>query len=66
MVPKSARKSPARKSKGKKAGKAARRRRRLFTFGWFVKWSLVAFIWGSVFAGFVLAWYAYDLPESDR
>ncbi len=63
MVSKPARKSSARKSKGKEAGKAARRRRRLFSFGWFIKWSLVAFIWASVFAGAVLAWYAYDLPE---
>ncbi|MCH7544492.1 MAG: hypothetical protein IIB65_12740, partial [Proteobacteria bacterium] len=63
MVSKPARKSPAGKSKGKKAGKSARRRRRLFSFGWFIKWSLVAFIWSSVFAGAVLAWYAYDLPE---
>ncbi len=64
MVSKPARKSSNRKSTGKKAGKSARRRRRrLFTFGWFIKWSSVVFIWSSVFAGAVLAWYAYDLPE---
>ncbi len=56
---------PRRKGASKRGphgrGRAGRRRRSLA--GWLVKWTLVALIWSGVFAGALVAWYAYDLPE---
>ncbi len=31
-----------------------------------IHWGLVALVWGVIAAGFVAAWYAYDLPDVDK
>ena len=59
--PSGPRRKGASKRGRRRRGRAGRRRRSLA--GWLVKWTLVALIWSGVFAGALLAWYAYDLPE---
>ena len=59
--PSGRRRQGASKRSRRRRGKAGRRRRSVV--GWLVKWTLVGLIWAGVFAGAVIAWYAYDLPE---
>jgi len=57
------RKKPApRKSARPRAAKKPKARRRPIL--WLVKWSLVAAIWGGVALAVVVAWAAWDLPDT--
>ena len=51
------------KKRGKKSTKAKPRRRWL---GRALRFMATAFVWAVIASGFVLAWYAYDLPDVDQ
>ncbi len=53
-----------RRARGTK--RATRRARRGKWLGPAAKWAATAGVWGIVFLGAVVAWYAYDLPEVDK
>lgn len=49
--------------KQKKAGGGPRRGGGKSLGAWILKIAILAVIWGSVAVGFLVAWYAYDLPD---
>ena len=55
------------KPKPKRANKKPARAKKSRTpFLWLLKWGLVVAIWGVVAGGVVVAWFAWDLPSTDR
>ncbi len=59
-----ARKKHSRHSKSGRIALAAGWLARFLRVG--IHWGLVVLVWGVIATGFVVAWYAYDLPDVDK
>ena len=59
------RKKPANKSRRKPPTASRAPRARFSLLRWLSYWSAVLVLWGGIAAALLLAWFAYDLPDTD-